>query len=214
MDKKYWEKYYSEHGKDVQINQQSSFADFCNENYFHEKRLKIIDLGAGNGRDAIFFAQNNHEVIAIDQSINAINIEKEKMQYDVSKKLIPIADDFINYDYCSVNPIDVFYSRFTLHAINKNEEDILLNKIHHHLNINGLFCAEVRTINDPIFGIGEDCGDNAFRTDHYRRFIDSQEFLNKMLQLDFELLFFTEQNNLSAYKDDNPVLMRSIFRKK
>ena len=59
-----------------------------------------------------------------------------------------------------------------------------------------------------------DCGDNTFLTDHKRRFIDSNVFVRKMLSLGFVLLYFTEKNNLSIYKDDNPVLMRIVLRKK
>jgi len=34
-----------------------------------------------------------------------------------------------------------------------------------------------------------------------------------MLSLGFSLLFFTEEDDLSIYKDDNPVLMRIILKK-
>jgi len=212
MDQNYWEDYYSNQGKD--INNKSTFAEFCCKNYFCEKEMKIIDIGSGNGRDAIYFAHHNHKVIAIDQSTIAIDIERENIHDDIKSNLFPIAHDFIDYDYSRDEPIDVFYSRFTLHAISKKDENLILPIIYNNLSSNGLFCIEARTTKDPIFGIGEDCGDNAFRTDHYRRFIDSQLFLKNMLRLGFELLFFTEKNNLSIYKNDNPVLMRVILRKK
>ena len=100
-----------------------------------------------------------------------------------------------------------------MHAINKNDETILLPKVYNNLVIGGLFCVEARTTKDPIYGMGEDCGDNAYRTDHYRRFINAQNFLKSMLSFGFELLFFTESNNLSIYQEDNPVLMRAILKK-
>ena len=90
---------------------------------------------------------------------------------------------------------------------------VSLPKIYTSLAHNGLFCVEVRTTNDPLYGVGKDCGDNTFLTDHRRRFIESNVFLKQVLLLGFSILFFTEENNLSIYKDDNPVLLRIILKK-
>jgi len=213
MDKGYWDSYYLNHGSDDGIKLQSSFADFCSQNFFGEDRKTIVELGSGNGRDAIFFAHYNHEVVAIDQSITAIEHETKQIHGDIKGNLTAIAADFVNYDFESHKPIDVFYSRFSLHAITKPDEKILLLKAYRSLNKGGMFCVEVRTIKDPLCGEGESCGDNAYRTDHYRRFIDASEFVSQVLLLGFELVYFTEENNLSIYKNDNPVLMRVILRK-
>ena len=214
MDKKYWESYYTKHGQDQGISHHSSFSEFCIKNFFLDKGLNIVEIGSGNGRDAIYFAHHGHKVYAIDQSTNAIDIEKRNISNDVHQNLIPIADDFIKMNFSFDNPVGVFYSRFTLHAITKGDEDSLLPNIFNSLESGGLFCIEVRTTNDPLYGVGEDCGDNIFLTDHKRRFIDSNVFVRKMLSLGFVLLYFTEKNNLSIYKDDNPVLMRIVLRKK
>jgi tellurite methyltransferase len=214
MDKDYWEKYYQNHGKDSGISNHSSFADFCYSDFFRNNHniKNIVELGSGNGRDAIYLANKGYKVVAIDQSPSGNSVEIDNMESSVSGEFISISEDFINYDYSLINDIDVFYSRFTMHAISKNDESELLPKILKYLKVGGLFCIEVRTTKDPIFGVGKDCGDNAFITDHYRRFIDSQEFLRLMLPK-YELIFFKESNNLSIYKDDNPVLMRIILKK-
>ena len=86
-------------------------------------------------------------------------------------------------------------------------------KIYNSLAKGGLFCVEVRTTKDPLFGVGKDCGENTYLTDHRRRFIESKIFLNQVLSLGFNLLFFTEEDNLSVRKDDNPVLLRIILSK-
>ena len=38
MDKDYWEKYYLQHGRDLGLKKHSSFAEFCRENFFNNKR--------------------------------------------------------------------------------------------------------------------------------------------------------------------------------
>ena len=212
-DKNYWEKYYLEHGQDNDIKHHSSFAEFCYERFFYAKAKRIVELGSGNGRDAIYFAHHGNKVVAIDQSTTAIDIERENIHNEINSNLIPIAEDFVNYDFGLHGSIDVFYSRFTLHSINKKDEDIIIPRVYNHLKKGGLFCIEVRTTKDPLCGIGENCGNNTYRTDHYRRFIDSQEFLKSILSFGFNLLFFTEENNLSVYNNDNPVLMRIILEK-
>lgn len=215
MDKKYWDNYYHQYGKDKSIAAPSSFAQFCLKNFFNKKKLKIIELGSGNGRDAIYFAQHNHNVIAIDQSITAIDIEKKSLDTELKNNLEPKALDFVLEDYTKYEKINIFYSRFTLHSITKREEVILLSKVFSSLENNGLFCIEVRTIKDPLFGVGESCGQNTFiNNGHKRRFIDTKIFRKQVLELGFKELFFIEEDNLSRYKNDNPVLMRIILEKK
>ena len=212
MDKAYWDKYYQQHGKDKSISNCSTFADFCLKNFFSPEG-NIVELGSGNGRDAIYFAQHRHMVTAIDQSTVAIDIEKEGLPPKVGELLKPLARDFIKEDYTTFGDIDIFYSRFTMHSITKEDEGVLLPKLYNSLQIGGLLCIEARTIKDPLYGVGEYCDIDTYSTDHRRRFINSNTFLKSLLRLGFELLYFTEKNNLSVYKDDNPVLMRIILRK-
>jgi tellurite methyltransferase len=214
MDIKYWNSYYKQHGKDKGISKHSSFARFCLDNFFIEKSFNIVELGSGNGRDAIFFAHHGCNVTAIDQSTIAIDIEKQNLNANVSKNLHPKALDFIQEDYTQYEKIDVFYSRFTIHSITKDDEAILLPNVYTALSSNGLFCIEVRTTKDPLCGVGESCGENTFITDgHKRRFINSKVFREQVLDLGFKELYFIEEDNLSIYKDDNPVLMRIILQK-
>jgi len=213
MDKEYWDRYYKEHGSDKEISNQSSFATFCQEELFKNKNLKILELGCGNGRDAIYFVRQGHNVIALDQSLVAIEVEKNKLSLDLNTNLLAKTDNFVTEDYSIYGNLDVFYSRFTMHAIKQEEEDIVLSKVYEHLATKGLFCIEVRTTKDSLYGIGENLGNNTYFTDHTRRFIDSNKFLNKVLYLGFKLRYFNEKNNLSVYKDDNPVLMRIILEK-
>ncbi len=214
MDKNYWEKYYKLHGGDKEISDPSSFAKFILKNFLSEKKFNIVELGSGNGRDAIFFACNGHNVVAIDQSTKVIDIQKQNLDNKFAMNLHSKARDFVKEDYSRFKKIEVFYSRFTIHSISKSDELVLLPKIYHNLDRKGLFCVEVRTINDPLYGIGEFCGENTFMTDnHKRRFIDTTVFRKQVLDLGFRELYFIEENNLSIYKNDNPVLMRIILQK-
>lgn len=73
--------------------------------------------------------------------------------------LLFLQEDFIKYDFGFLNLIDVFYSRFTIHAISKHDEEVLLPKIYNSLEVGGIFCIEVRTTKDSLCGVGTQCGD-------------------------------------------------------
>ena len=213
MDKIYWDKFYKSNEKMKDIIQCSTFAHFCLEKFFNEEMENIIELGSGNGRDAIYFAQHALNTVALDQSSAAIDIKKQELDNSISRYLHPKSSNFVSEDYSHFDSIDIFYSRFTIHAITKKDEDELLPKIYKALNKGGLFCVEVRTTKDALCGVGENCGDNTYITDHKRRFINSQEFISTVLSLGFKLLYFTEEDDLSVFKNDNPVLMRIILQK-
>lgn len=219
MDKEYWDQFYKHRLNKSNIEECSTFANFCIQNYFTTK-LSIVDLGCGNARDSLYFARQGHDVLAVDQSLESCVTEintHENIQY--------LNDDFVYPSYHQEDletteyhpnllPIDVFYSRFTLHSITKEDQDKLLTKIYSCLRETGLFCIEARTIKDSKFGVGKHiCDTTYFNDGHTRRFIDSQEFLKRVLSLGFKLKYFNEQSNLSVYKDDNPVLMRIILEK-
>jgi len=209
MDKTYWNDFYKKFGKNQEIQESSTFAKFCQENFFYNKKLTILEFGSGNGRDAKFFAKMGHKVIAVDQSHEAVKIIKESF-FD---NIIFIEDDFVKMDFNKFD-IDVFYSRFTLHSITEEECKKVIEKIYKYFNNkSGFFMIEARTTKDKLCGVGKCVGKNAYITDHYRRFIDSQEFLKNLLRKGFKLLYFIEKDNLSIYKDDNPVLLRVIFKK-
>jgi tellurite methyltransferase len=213
MDKEYWNNYYLKHAHDKGISKNSSFSEFCEKKYFFNKELSIIELGSGNGRDAIYFAHHGHQVIAIDQSTTAIDMERSNISTKINSNLNPVATDFVEDHFNYSKSIDIFYSRFTLHAIAPEDEAVLLPHVYNALNDGGMFCVEARTTKDQMFGVGTYCGNNTYLTDHKRRFINSNEFLKTVMEMGFSLVYFTEENNLSVYKKDNPVLMRIILRK-
>ena len=50
----------------------STFALDCYEEFKKHRVKKILELGCGQGRDSIFFASNNIEVVALDSSQVAV----------------------------------------------------------------------------------------------------------------------------------------------
>ena len=88
-----------------------------------------------------------------------------------------------------------------------------LEKTYRKLDENGLLLIEARTTKDPLFGVGKFISGTTYMTDHKRRFIDTNEFLQNVLKIGYKLVYFTEKNNLSIVRDDNPFLMRVVLIK-
>jgi len=178
------------------------------------ENARIVELGSGNGRDAFYFIENQHEVTAIDQSTAVLEIEHEKLSLTpIQERLTIVQDDFVAMDYSRFSTANVFYSRFTLHAIGLEEEQKVVTKVYDAMPQDGYFFIEARTINDPLCGQGEHMGGHVYKTDHCRRFIDSQFFLSHVMQLGFKLVYFIESIGLSVYNEEDPVLMRLVLKK-
>ena len=113
MDKKilnqqsqHWEKSFS--SKPEMFGLEPSIAAIKSLEAFKKKKIRnTLELGAGLGRDTIFFAQNSIHVKALDYSSNAIKIINQKVEknnlsnlintkvFDIRKKL-PFADSSID----------------------------------------------------------------------------------------------------------------------
>lgn len=205
MNQSYWENYYK---KQTAPLFPSTFAKFVSQNLIEGNIL--MELGCGNGRDSVFFSQNKINVIAIDQSKE--QIEKLKAQYN---NIVFKCNDFVNDGEIYVpNYNDYIYSRFTLHSINEKEQMIVLKNVYKSLKKGGLFLIEVRSTNDEIFGKGQQVEKNAYiYEEHYRRFIDFNEFKKIIKEFGFEIEYAIEDKNLAVYKESNPTLIRMIAKK-
>lgn len=206
MDYKYWNEYYK---KNIAPNEPSKFAKDILK-YLHPGK-KLIELGCGNGRDAIFLSNNNINVVAIDQSESSIN----NLKYNISNNNINfVVDDFIETKLLEKESFDYVYSRFTLHSISEEQEDKLINRVYNALKKEGLLVIEVRSIKDEIFGLGEKVARNTYvYNNHSRRFIVLEELVEKLKSSGFKIDFVDENNNYAIYKEQNPIVIRIIARK-
>ena len=206
MDYNYWNEYYKKH---IAPNEPSKFAKDILK--YLEKGKKLIELGCGNGRDAIFLSNNNINVVAVDQSESSINNLKSSVLND---NIEFICDDFIETELLEKESFDYVYSRFTLHSISEEQENKLINRVYNALKKEGLLLIEVRSIKDEIFGLGEKVARNTYvYNNHSRRFIVLDELVQKLKSIGFEISFVDENNNYAIYKDQNPIVIRVIARK-
>ena len=153
-------------------------------NFFKEKKINnIIELGAGLGRDSIFFAKNNLKIQALDYSSSGIEIINHKIKRDnlsnyISTKLFDVREKLPFKD----NSIDACYSHM-LYCMALTIADLqkLNNEIHRILKPNGLNIYTVRHTNDGDYKNGKHIGEDLYENDGFIVHYFSEEKVNSLL---------------------------------
>ena len=199
-DRDYWNKYYEDHrpGSDGE-------SPFARELY--EKHLqaggRLLDLGCGNGRDSIYFAGRGLSVTGIDSADVAIR----ELQGKADARFV--CGDFVKLDGMEDGSFDFCYSRFTVHAITLEQEKDLLRSVRRVLRQGGKFFIEVRSVHDAIYGLGEAKETDAYVYEgHYRRFIRLRDFIDRLSDAGFDVVYAEESDAFAPYKDTRPVCLR------
>jgi ubiquinone/menaquinone biosynthesis C-methylase UbiE len=206
----YWDEVYS---KVENIKKPSSFAKFCIKKFIDRKKnKKLLDIGCGDGRDTLFFSKKLDST-GIDKSKAAINFLKLKYFNYQNCKFYRFNLDYLNN--ANLLKYDYIYLRFLIHAINLSSEKKLFIYLKKKLiKKNSLIMAEFRSDKDPLMKLGKKISKYERYTDHYRRFINFENFKCKLKKLGFKIIYNIERRGLSIAGNDNPILCRFIFKKK
>lgn len=208
MDKHYWESFYA---KQNSVMIPSLFAQFVKDTYI-KPNVSLAELGCGNGRDAIFFADANIKVLAIDQVVGEIEFLRNRFE-----KLYNIK--FLEADFTCLtddSKFDVIYSRFTLHSISSVEEARVLNWAYTNLVKDGFFCIEVRGQKNEIYKLGDAVigePDAYIYNGHFRRFLNFESFCNNLKKCGFVLDFAKETNGFAPFNNDDETFIRIVAKK-
>ncbi len=178
----HWEKNFS--SKPEMFGLEPSLPAKKSLKFFQEKKInKIVELGAGLGRDTIFFAKNSIHVNALDYSGSGIKIINEKAEkqnlskyistkiFDVRKKL-PFED----------NSIEACFSHMLYcMALTLNDLENLNNEIYRILKPNGINIYTVRHTNDGDYKKGIHRGEDLYENDGFIVHFFSKEKVNSLL---------------------------------
>ena len=178
----HWEKNFS--NKPEMFGLEPSISAKKALNFFKEKKINnIIELGAGLGRDSIFFAKNNIKIQALDYSSSGIEIINHKIKKDnlsnyISTKLFDVREKLPFKD----NSVDACYSHMLYcMALTTNDLEKLNNEIHRILKPNGLNIYTVRHTNDGDYKNGKHIGEDLYENDGFIVHYFSEEKVNSLL---------------------------------
>ena len=190
MDKKkldqqsqHWEKNFS--SKPEMFGLEPSLPAKKSLELFKESKIsKIVELGAGLGRDTIFFAKNSIHVTAVDYSSSGLKVINDKAQkqslsnlistklFDVRKKL-PFED----------NSIEACFSHMLYcMALTTEELKYLNNEICRVLKPNGINIYTVRHTKDGDYKNGIHRGEDLYENDGFIVHFFSKDKINSLLE--------------------------------
>ena len=190
MDKKildqqsqYWEKNFSSKpemfGLEPSIPAKKSLELFKKQNI-----TKIIEFGAGLGRDAIFFAQNSIQVKALDYSLSGIKVINEKskklnLSNFISTKIFDVREKLPFED----NSVEACFSHMLYcMALANNDLENLNREIHRILKPKGINIYTVRHTNDGDFKKGIHRGENLYENDGFIVHFFSKDKVKSLLK--------------------------------
>jgi SAM-dependent methyltransferase len=142
----FWNKKHVKYSKEDWIRWPTYFAKEVAA--YLPPQSRLLDVGAGQGQDSVYFESLGHEVVAMDFS--TVALESFELA-DGSKCLHSLAE--FPYPFES-GAFDVIYSHLAIHyygeeiAANIGRELLRLTKA------GGLLCIMVNSIDDPEFGQG------------------------------------------------------------
>lgn len=206
-DTMYWNKYYANRKA---TSEPSKFATWASEQMI--KNRDLLELGCGNGRDSLYFRMKGMNVTAVDASREVIEQLKKENQED---NIYFICDDFVCTPTIFSGQFDYVYSRFSLHAINEDQETEVIKNVFRVLKRGGRFFIETRGIHDDLYGKGEKLAENTyFYEDHFRRFIEKEHLVNKLKKEGFEIEYEAEKRGFAPYGDSDPMVIRIVAERK
>jgi len=110
--------------------------------------LKLLDIGCGEGKDAVFFARCGYDVSAFD--ISEAGLEKTKRLADHAHVHVRAFRANI-WDYRLKENYDILYSSGALHYIKPELRDEIMHNYKSHVNDNGLVAFNV-FVEKPFVG--------------------------------------------------------------
>lgn len=184
----------------------SQFAVFVANEY--PEKNNIIDFGCGSARDTMFLSKFYKKVIGIDSSTEIIT--KNKKLENTRKNTTFLLNDLsnenilinkLNYELGEIKDC-IFYARFFIHAIDEFTENKLFN-LYKVCKNNNLLALEFRTSKDQ--SLKKHFGN------HYRRFIDLKNLIDKVENLKLNIEYLVEGQGYAKYKVDDAYVARMII---
>lgn len=186
----------------------SNFGLDCYKEFKRNGVKRILELGCGQGRDAIFFASNGIEVVAIDLSQIAVDA-LSKIAIERNLPVRPIAHNAGEGIPYFGSYFDAVYSHMFFNMrFSADKLKYLFIEVNRVLKIDGLNLFSVRSDHDGMYKRGplveEDIYDiNGFQIRFFTKF-DIEEIITKT---GFDLYGITE-----AYEE--PVNLYCVFTRK
>jgi SAM-dependent methyltransferase len=197
IEEEVWNKIYK--SDSTFFGQESSNFGLLCFNYMKANDVrKVLELGAGHGRDTIFFTSNGiEEVEALDYSTVAVEIlnkiaQEKKLPiksqaFDVRKKPLPFPDGYFDVIYSHML-LNMRFSLHELHFIFSEIRRVLIKPK------KGLNFFSVRNYNDKSYGKGREVDKVLYDIDGFQiRFFTEKDIQDLAVTEGFDILWIKEE---------------------
>lgn len=206
----YWDAYYAER-RQLQSFLPSQFAAFV-AGELRTDAEAVLDVGCGNGRDALFLAGLGYRVVGLDASREAVALcteRRDAMGAEVVGRAAftvgGVADGGLEAALTEVDPAHrvAVYARFFLHAVPEEGEVALLRFARDLGPRLALMAVEFRTHRDAL--------QPKATPEHFRRFIEPPTFLARAAAHGLVARYHVEGFGLAKHAADDAHVARVLL---
>ena len=200
MSGSYWENIHKEKYDGQGWTEKPSI--FAEEAYKHfPMDGTVLELGAGQGQDSIYFRTKGYSVISTDRELSIIERADNNAHkyfngsYDAMRfQILDISKPFSLND----SSVDVVYAHLSLHYFKADTTEEIFREINRVLKPGGIFAFLVNSVNDPEYNTGTKIEEDYFETKKKKKRYFSEKSARELAK-DFEVILCDE--NGETYKD-------------
>jgi len=157
----------------------------------------ILEVGCGQGRDAIHFAQLRYQVDAFDLSHNAIkSLQNQKKVLHLDNLNVLTHDSSMPLFYDN-QQFDFVYSNLALQFFELETLDKIFKEISRTLKNKSQFLFSTKKEGDKYYNFGEKIGEFSFQNKGVTRYFFPREMLENILSKYFEITQFDSDKHVN-----------------
>ncbi len=155
----------------------------------------LLEIGCGQGRDAIHFSQLGYNVNAFDISSNAIKfVEEIKNSLNLTNLDLVVHDVEKSFPY-SNKKFDFIYSNLALQFFSVDQLETIFTNIVDVMKDNSMLLFSTKKKGDKYYEFGNKINENAFEYSGITRYFFEKPVLENILQKYFKILEFNEDSH-------------------
>ncbi len=152
----------------------NNFAERVYKQVANKSYKTILDVGCGNGRDSVYFANKGLKVTAVDFAGSGV-----KQLQSENKDIECVLSDISRMQFKS-NSFDVIYAHLSLHYFDDKTTTKVFEDLYKMLKKGGSIFIKCKSVDDALFGKGKKVGENMYKDDHVRHFFSKEYMAEKL----------------------------------
>ena len=189
----YWSDMYSR--PNVFGTGPTKLAKMAND-LIHDNSIKnILEIGCGQGRDCIFFAEKGYSVETFDISENAIRFVNKTKESSNLKNLNAIVHDVTEpFSYPNIF-FDFVYSNLALQFFNIDSLEKIFTNIYRVMKEESTILFSTKKKGDKYYDFGTKISEDAYEYKGITRYFYDKSILEHMFEQQFEILHFDDDHH-------------------